>query len=261
MNKVLVEQILSNKEQGKSKYQIAKELNITHSTVRYWWNYDFARVAQLAEAQDLKSCQREFESHLGYHYAHLLGLYLGDGYINKHNSSCYKLRITCHAEDSIVINDCMQSMKALFINKVNKWKHTNANCVDVYIYSNDIPKLFPQHGKGRKHERKIALESWQKDIINEHPLLFIKGLMQSDGSRFIRNIENRSYASYIFCNVSKDIIDILYDVCIGVGLSPTIISLDNKKYKYSRSTNILYRLNFNKRKDVELLDNVIGTKK
>jgi hypothetical protein len=31
------------------------------------------------------------------------------------------------------------------------------------------PCLIPQHGPGRKHERKIELVDWQRDIVDEHP--------------------------------------------------------------------------------------------
>lgn len=30
----------------------------------------------------------------------------------------------------------------------------------IYVYSNQLLKLFPQHGKGKKHERKIELTEW-----------------------------------------------------------------------------------------------------
>jgi hypothetical protein len=31
------------------------------------------------------------------------------------------------------------------------------------------PCLFPQHGPGRKHHRRIALAPWQQSIVDEHP--------------------------------------------------------------------------------------------
>lgn len=39
------------------------------------------------------------------------------------------------------------------------------NCVDVVLCSNHWPCLFPQHGPGRKHHRRIALEPWQEAIV------------------------------------------------------------------------------------------------
>ena len=45
------------------------------------------------------------------------------------------------------------------------------------------PCLFPQHGPGRKHERPIVLEDWQRTIVEAHPGPFLRGLFHSDGCR------------------------------------------------------------------------------
>ncbi len=44
------------------------------------------------------------------------------------------------------------------------------------------PCLFPQHGPGRKHQRPIVLEDWQREIVEAHPGAFLRGLFHSDGS-------------------------------------------------------------------------------
>lgn len=41
------------------------------------------------------------------------------------------------------------------------------NSVDVVLCSKHWPCLFPQHGPGRKHHRRIALEPWQEAIVKE----------------------------------------------------------------------------------------------
>ncbi|MFI9836970.1 helix-turn-helix domain-containing protein [Nonomuraea sp. NPDC051941] len=45
------------------------------------------------------------------------------------------------------------------------------------------PHLFPQHGPGKKHERPIVLEPWQREIVSAHPGRFVRGLIHSDGWR------------------------------------------------------------------------------
>jgi hypothetical protein len=45
------------------------------------------------------------------------------------------------------------------------------------------PCLFPQHGAGRKHERPIVLEPWQRETIEADPRPFLRGLFRSDGCR------------------------------------------------------------------------------
>lgn len=73
--------------------------------------------------------------------------------------------------------------------------------------------LFPQHGPGRKHERPIVLEDWQRSIVERHPAAFLRGLFHSDGSR-VRNWATREvagemkrydYPRWQFTNVSIDI--------------------------------------------------------
>jgi hypothetical protein len=50
-------------------------------------------------------------------------------------------------------------------------------------YSKHWACLFPQHGPGRKHQRKIELAQWQEVIVRKYPGEFAKGLFHSDGWR------------------------------------------------------------------------------
>ena len=64
--------------------------------------------------------------------------------------------------------------------------HTRAwspGCVITTVSWRHWPCLFPQHGPGRKHERPIVLEDWQRTIVEEHPGPFLRGLFHSDGCR------------------------------------------------------------------------------
>ncbi len=49
-------------------------------------------------------------------------------------------------------------------------------CVQVTSWSKQWPLAFPRHGPGKKHERVIALEPWQREIVDAHPWEFIRGL-------------------------------------------------------------------------------------
>jgi hypothetical protein len=75
------------------------------------------------------------------------------------------------------------------------------------------PCLFPQHGPGRKHERRIVLEEWQRAVVEQHPAAFLRGLFHSDGCR-ARNwtqkvvageVKRYDYPRWQFTNVSDDI--------------------------------------------------------
>jgi len=69
--------------------------------------------------------------------------------------------------------------------------------------------LFPQHGPGRKHERRIVMTRWQRDITAAHPRELLRGLIHSDGCRFVANQrvgrKTYRYTRYSFSNRSEDI--------------------------------------------------------
>ena len=61
------------------------------------------------------------------------------------------------------------------------WTRRLPGCTGTNLGWKHWPCLFPQHGPGRKHTRPIVLEDWQRDIVELHPHLFIRGLLHSDG--------------------------------------------------------------------------------
>ena len=56
-------------------------------------------------------------------------------------------------------------------------------CTYVQSWWKHWPCVFPQHGAGRKHERPIVLEPWQRELVEQHPGRFLRGLFHSDGCR------------------------------------------------------------------------------
>jgi hypothetical protein len=113
--------------------------------------------------------------------------------------------------------------------------------VSVVGYYPHWPHLFPQHGPGKKHERRIALAPWQQAIVDAHPWEFIRGLIHSDGCR-ITNWATRlvagerkryEYPRYFFTNLSGDIIRLFTTTLDDVGVewrqaNPRNISIARK---------------------------------
>jgi hypothetical protein len=98
---------------------------------------------------------------------YLLGLYLGDGTISSHPRDVF---------------------------------------FEVYAYSRAWPCLFPQHGSGPKHKRRIWLAGWQQELAQRWPEDLIRGMIQSDGFRFINTGRGGwRHARYGFSNASTDI--------------------------------------------------------
>lgn len=148
-------------------------------------------------------------------YAKLLGLYLGDGHIIQDKrpgkENIYRFRIFLDNKYPLVQNEAAQCLETLFKNnKVNIVDNSNYNTPSnmsvVMIYSSHLLELFPQHGKGLKHDRKIQLLEWQEKIVDEYPLDFLWGLVASDGTYCLtKQYKNRLYPIYCFSNQSEDI--------------------------------------------------------
>jgi hypothetical protein len=86
------------------------------------------------------------------------------------------------------------------------------------VYSRALPCLFSQHGPWRKHERPIVLEDWQRGLVAKHPELLLRGLIHSDGCRFVNTGRNWRHPRYSFSNQSDHIRAIFCDACDLVGV-------------------------------------------
>ena len=115
-------------------------------------------------------------------------------------------------------------------------------CTYVKSVSKHWPCLFPQHGPGRKHERKIELEAWQQEIVNSHPGDFARGLFHSDGCRLINRVRRPvkdgdrwyEYPRYLFVNRSADIHRLCGEALDRLGVAwrfskPTTISVARRE--------------------------------
>jgi len=90
-------------------------------------------------------------------YAYLLGLYLGDACISTHPRGVYRLRITLDVRYPGIVQECEAAMQAVLPwNRVG-CQLRKCNCFEVSAYSKSWPCLLPQHGEGKKHQRRIVL--------------------------------------------------------------------------------------------------------
>jgi hypothetical protein len=149
-------------------------------------------------------------------YSYLLGVFLGDGCISRAPRT-FRLEIYMNAKDTRVIRQTADAMRELLPrNRVGF--RCRPSVVVVNSYSNQWPRLFPQHGRGRKHLRPIALESWQREIVERHPEDFVRGCLDSDGCRHRRIVRGRNYPAYSFHNRSGDILVLFATACDLAGL-------------------------------------------
>jgi hypothetical protein len=124
----------------------------------------------------------------------------------------------------------------------------------VKITSKHWPCLFPQHGPGPKHLRKIELAEWQEDIVSQYPGDFVRGLMHSDGCRIMNRVKRTlrdgdhwyEYPRYLFVNHSTDILQLCGEALGRLGV----------EWRYSKPTTISVA----KTDAVARLDEFVGPK-
>ena len=230
---------------GLNDCEIARRTGIPRTTVRDWRRGQppAHRARDCSNAHPLEALPEE-------QYAYLLGAYLGDGCISPtKRDGVFKLRIVLDKKYPEIIDAVGLAMRSLV--PANRVGHTQrVGCVEVSMYWRHWPCLFPQHGPGRKHLRKIALADWQKEIVEREPEAFLCGLIDSDGCRIVaRYKENgnvRIRPRYVFSNISEDILGLFCQTCDALGADWT-------------------RANFKdvavaRRRSVDLLDEFIGPK-
>ena len=144
-------------------------------------------------------------------YAALIGYYLGDGCISQ-AARYYCLRVTCDQIYPGIIGDVEACIQALRPGRP-VFRVTSQGYLDVVSNWKHWPCLFPQHGPGRKHDRPIVLDEWQRRIVEAHPGPFLRGLFHSDGCRannWTRKViagawKRYDYPRWQFTNRSADI--------------------------------------------------------
>jgi len=118
------------------------------------------------------------------------------------------------------------------------------------IYSSHLPCVFPQDGDGPKHKRVIALEPWQRELVNLAPWAFLRGCIRSDGCAFINRTGQYEYLSYAFSNMSDDIVQLFTGTCDRVGVG----------YRANQNRTGRWEVRINRRASVALMLKHVGLK-
>lgn len=253
-------------DSGNSFNEVSRTLGINRSTLRTW-HRDRTLIDKYGDSASCPRCApapRPPASPTEYTY--LLGLYLGDGCISPagdRKKGVWSLRIMCADSWPGLIESCRAALGAVApghkIGTVQK-----VGCTEVLARWKHWPCLFPQHGSGPKHSRKIALAPWQVKLVHEHPHELVKGLFHSDGCRVANTVRRKvagewkyyAYPRYFFSNTSQDIHGIL-------GSALDLISAE-WKLTWKTAAKDTHRdtgvLSVAKRDSVALLDTFIGPK-
>ena len=183
-------------------------------------------------------------------YTHLLGLYLGDGWLNVvGRGRGSQLVIVCDADYPRLIDECWAAMVLTSANPTVSRVHPRGQgCVRLMSAWTGWLRAFPQHGPGRKHDRVIALEPWQPAIVDDYPWELLRGLLHSDGCRTVNRFSTRlpsgrvaeyAYPRWFFSNRSADIRGLFCATCDAVGVRWTQSNARNVSVSHRRSVALL----------------------
>ncbi|HXF36771.1 MAG TPA: helix-turn-helix domain-containing protein [Actinomycetota bacterium] len=180
-------------------------------------------------------------------YAYLLGLYLGDGYILEQRRTTM-LSIVQDARYADLIRLAARTIERVRGEGTRVSLVRKVGCVEICAWWKHWPCLFPQHGPGRKHERRIVLHDWQRRIVRSYPRQLVRGLLHSDGCRTTNRVGNGRYAypRYLFVNTSPEILQVFRDACDALGI----------RYRNSKPNTISVA----RQPDVAALDRFVGPK-
>lgn len=232
---------------GISEREIARRTGIPRSTVQHWRRNGLPKRATVAPfPTDWRPVDNAG-------YAYLLGLYLGDGHISSHGRFS-SLNLYLDLTHSLIVEEAASAMDSISLGPVRRWIRPGTNCIRLAAHGQNWPAVFPQHGPGPKHRRKIELVDWQREIVEEHPRAFLRGLIHSDGCRSVNEFtiqlkngpKQYRYVRYFFSNLSEDIKDLFCQACDRLGI------------KWSRA-NPRY-VSISDRASVAMLDEFIGPK-
>jgi hypothetical protein len=136
--------------------------------------------------------------------------------------------ITCDASYPALVTACSAAIAETGLpRRVREQADAARRCIRVVADSMRWPEAFPQHGPGRKHDRKIELAAWQREIVDRHPQEFLRGLLHSDGCRTVNRFKTKlpsgrvaeyAYPRWFFSNRSEDIRGLFCEYCERLGI-------------------------------------------
>jgi hypothetical protein len=248
-------------EEGLGARKVARRLGLSVATVRDWHAGKLPLHSRSISAETYgphlcRRCrgpQHPFHG-FGPSYVHLLGLYLGDGCISAHRRGVFRLRISLDKKYPRIVDECAESMRAAMPASSVNTLLTPSNCYSVSAYSRSWPCLFPQHGPGAKHTRRIYLSDWQQELVTRWPHQLLRGLIQSDGCRFTNTGRaGWRHPRYGLSNVSTDITSIFCSACDCLGLHWTAA--------FPKAEAAAVTIYVSRKADVARLDEFIGPKR
>jgi hypothetical protein len=223
-----VRNVLALKDRGWTDREVSRETGVPVNTIRLWRNHGLSQHASRSLSRDLcPDCgadPHKFQGLPAGTYAYLLAIYLGDGYLEARGSSwCF--HIALDAAYPGIIESCCDAIETLRGGHRPKPRpdKRGPQCVRISSSWKQWGCLFPQHAAGRKHQRRIELVQWQRDLVDAALGDFLRGLIHTDGWRGVNRVYVKGrfyeYPRYQFSNRSDDIRRLFTDACDKLSIS------------------------------------------
>jgi hypothetical protein len=221
---------LSLGDRGLTPADISRRTGVPRKTVHHWLHRSVPR-GRLKPRNTCDECGHapHEPDDLPREYLYLLGVYLGDGCISAHPRRVFRLRIFLDARYPGIVEEVAAAMRSTVrLSAVGRQARASSysgepdrpkTTIELSSYSRSWPCLIPQSGPGKKHERTIELVAWQRDLVGRDPRLLLRGLIHSDGCRFVNTGRGGwRHPRYAFSNRSADIRRLFCDACDLLGI-------------------------------------------
>jgi hypothetical protein len=235
---------------GFSDAWIAEATGIPQRTINRWRRQGFPTRRRRTPPQQWRPPDEAA-------YSYVLAMYLGDGHIANVRRGSPFLRIVLDRAYQAIVSECAKALQLLFPDSaVHRYSWNGKGTTVVQLSNPALQLAFPQHGPGRKHERPIELEAWQREITERYAREFLRGMIHSDGSRVMNRFSIRlpsgrvgryEYPRYFFSNLSADIRGLFCGHCELLGI----------RWTQSNHRNI----SVSHRDSVAILDSFVGPKR
>ncbi len=230
---------------GLNAREVSAETGVPQTTVGRWARGETAAFGPAV-------VRRPWRPPDAWTYAYLLGLYLGDGHVFVRPSGSAWLRVYLDGAYPGIVEDCATAIVLTTMGGRVTVRRAKGNRVNI-VHSawKRWPEVFPQHGPGRKHERRIVLEAWQRAVVEAQPRPFLRGLIHSDGCRSVNRFRTRlpsgrlaeyAYPRYFFSNLSPEIRALFCDACGRLGIRTTQSNPRNVSVSHRHSVAVLEEL-------------------
>jgi hypothetical protein len=180
-----VDSALRMSDNGISDKANAEMHGVAVKTIRRWRQLYQRQGLPRGGSRPLAPCPRCDRAELDEAaYALLLGWYLGDGSIARARRGVFTLQIINDERYPELVQEIAATIRRVKPN-ASPCLRGGRGAVRIEARWKHWPCVFPQHGAGRKHLRKIELEDWQREIVAKYPDLLLRGLFHSDRIRKI----------------------------------------------------------------------------